>query len=127
MPTSTTSSTRQAPQSGTSSTDALSERNLTPNCASGQVDLTGAGACAKVGSRLAIRIAPPIGRWMPFQNSSPSVVAIAEQRTGTGGEVVAELEAVAAGTTTISTTSLHDGDPHGPPSENWTLRLTVEP
>lgn len=74
-----------------------------------------------------IRLAGVIGTWANLTNASSNVVEVVNQNISSTGELTAQLRAAAQGTSVLTTTSLHSGDPHGPPSNACSLELTVRP
>lgn len=133
-PTSTPAATASTAQTNTT-TPVQEQHDVTPDCVTGQLDLTNSAAtapglyraCVSAGTRVSIRIAPPVGAWGPLNNDAADTVEIVDQQVAPSGELTASLVARSAGTSTLSATSIHTGDPHGPPSYLWSLRLTVKP
>ncbi|MDX8053666.1 hypothetical protein SK571_30210 [Lentzea sp. BCCO 10_0798] len=134
-PTTTASATPTSHTPASDTPSAQTKQQLTAECASGELDLTTTAAaspgnysvCVKTGTQLRIRLASVIGAWANLTNTSSNVVEVVNQNIASTGELAAQLRAAAQGTSVLTTTSLHSGDPHGPPSNAWSLELTVQP
>lgn len=131
-----TTTASAVPTSHSASTDippTQARRQLTYDCASGELDLTKTAAadpgdysaCVKPGTRIRMRLTAVVGAWAELSNTSADTVQITNQQIAPTGGLGAQLRASTAGVSTLKTTSLHAGDPHGPPSYVWSLELTV--
>jgi hypothetical protein len=132
-PTTTASATPTSRSAGSDTPSAQTRQQLTTECAGGELDLTNTAAtpgnysaCVKTGTQVRIRLASVVGTWANLTNSSGDVVDVVNQSISPTGELTAQLRASAQGSSMLTTTSLHSGDPHGPPSNAWSLDLKVQ-
>lgn len=134
-PTTTASATPTSRLLGSGTPPAQAKQQLTADCTNGELDLTSTTAtapgsytgCVEPGTRVKIRLDSVVGAWGNLTSTSVDVVEIVSQNISPSGELTAQLRASAEGTSVLTTTSLHSGDPHGPPSNAWSLELTVRP
>lgn len=84
-------------------------------------------ACVHMGTAVSIELLALRGvTWTAPTASDPSLVSVADQVTppGTHHDQVTLLR---TGTVTFTSASTYNPDPHGPPSRQWTLTLTIVP
>jgi len=133
-PTTTASATPASRTAGSDTPSAQTTQQLTAECASGDLDLATTAAaspgnysvCVKTGTQIRIRLAGVVGSWPDLANTSGAVVEVVNQSVSSTGELIAQLRAATQGTSVLTTTSIHSGDSHGPPSNAWSLELTVQ-
>lgn len=131
--TTTASTTPTSRTPGSDLPSAQTKQQVTAECTSGELDLTTTAAaspgdysvCVKPGTQVRIRLASVSGAWANLTNTSSSVVEVVSQNVSSTGELTAQLRAVTQGASVLASTSIHSGDPHGPPSNAWSLELTV--
>jgi hypothetical protein len=84
-------------------------------------------ACLHLATSVEIELLARRGvTWSAPTVSDPSVAAITDQVTPVGTRHD-RLKLLRPGTVTVTSVSSYNPDPHGPPSEQWSLTLTVVP
>jgi len=84
-------------------------------------------ACLHMGTTVNVELLALRGvTWSVPSNSDPSVASVTDEVTppGTRHDHVMLLR---PGTVTLTSASTYNPDPHGPPSRQWTLTLTIVP
>jgi hypothetical protein len=128
-----------ASSSGSSTTSSSSAPPTTPTsstakCLSGTfavvvptTDNPVRSACLHLATTVEIALLALRGvTWSAPTVSDPSVAAITDQVTPVGTRHD-RLKLLRPGTVTVTSLSSYNPDPHGPPSEQWSLTLTVVP
>lgn len=104
---------------------------LPPGCKAGTVELSyrldgprSSSVCVRVGTELVITLEGAPGHaWSAVESLQQTVVRVL--RSDRGATATAVARAVAAGDAELRWTSSFTGDPYGPPTLLWRLKVTV--
>jgi hypothetical protein len=84
--------------------------------------------CVQVGTRIRITLKPPANHtWAPVTSSDREVVTVLDNEVIPDGTRTATARAAAPGAATLDSADTYTPDPHGPPSKQWQLTLTIVP
>lgn len=83
-------------------------------------------SCVHAGAQIVITLtAKGAYRWDPVASSNPAVIGRLGSHTSQGGVLVTTLRALRPGTATLTSVDTFTPDPHGPPSQGWSLVVGV--